>query len=274
VVINKHTPAKQESWYANHLNNGVRLLGFIGLAVVAGMIYRYLLSDIISGKSHFFAYIILWLFSAYIILPRIYRLVSKLFLPNYFFGRTQTSDGLLGDPVNLVLNGSREQLIAAMEQAGWAKATPLKLSSSIKIVYAAVRGTNYPDAPVSPLFVFNRQEDFAFEKDVDGNPRRRHHIRFWKTPENWWLPGGYKADWLAAATFDNNVGLSLFTGQVTHKIDANVDQERDFVVETLQEANRIISIEDVRHFTSSYHARNGGGSFIHTDGTMPFVTIK
>jgi hypothetical protein len=261
------------SWYANHFNNVIRLIGLGLLAVVAVVVYRYLFADIITGRSHFLAYIALWLFSAYVILPRVYRAFSRLYLPNYFFGRTETGDGLLGDPINIAFNGKREQLIAAMEAAGWSQAETLNFKSSLKMIYSAVGGTNYPTAPVSPLFVFGKKQEFAFERDLDGNPRKRHHIRFWKTPEKWWLPGGYKTDWLAAATFDKNVGLSLFTGQVTHKIDANVDQERDFVVDTLRHAKVVNDVTFVKHFTSSYHTRSGGGDMIHTDGALPFVTV-
>jgi len=261
------------SWYANTLNNTIRIGGLVVLVVAAGVVYHYLFKDIITGRSHFFAYIFIWLITAYVVLPRVYRRFSKLYLPNYFFGRTQTSDGLLGDPINIAFNGSRKEIIEAMEKAGWAMAETLNLKSSLKMAYAAVRGAKYSNAPVSPLFVFNEKQTFAFEKDVDGNPRKRHHIRFWKTPERWWLPGGYKADWLGAATFDHNVGLSLFTGQITHKIDSDVDVERDFVIETLRRVNAEDEVEFVKHFTSSYHARNGGGDIIHTDGALPFVTV-
>jgi hypothetical protein len=265
---------QHNSWYANHLNNSIRLLSLVVLTVIAGLVYRYLLVNIITGRSHFFAYIVLWLFTAYIILPRVYRGFSRLYLPNYFFGRTQTGDGLLGDPINLAFDGDRKQLITAMEAAGWSKAEPLNYKSSLKMIYAAVGGVSYPTAPVSSLFVFGKKQDFAFERDLDGNPRKRHHIRFWKTPEKWWLPGGYQADWLAAATFDTNVGLSLFTGQITHKIDANVDQERDFVIDSLQKTKLVGAVDVVKHFTSSYHARNGGGDMIHTDGALPFVKLR
>jgi hypothetical protein len=262
------------SWYANGFNNAFRILGFAALAVVSVVVYRYLFSDIITGRSHFFAYIVVWLFSAYVILPRMYRLIAKLYLPNYFFGRSQTGDGLLGDPINLAFNGKRDQVVAAMEAAGWSRAEPITFRSSLRMIYSAVTGTNYPHAPVSSLFVFGRKQDFAFERDLDGSPRKRHHIRFWKTPERWWLPGGYQTNWLAAATFDKNVGLSLFTGQVTHKIDADVDRERDFVIGTLKRAKVVSGLTTVKHFTSSYHTRNGGGDMIHTDGALPFVTVS
>jgi hypothetical protein len=261
------------SWYANYFNHAVRLIVLVILIIIALEVYRYLLADIISGRSHFFAFLVLWLFSAYLVLPRLNRFFSKLYLPDYFIGRAATGDGLLGDPINLAVYGSKEVLIMAMQQAGWNLADPLTLKSSLRMTYAALRGASYPHAPVSALFLFNHKQSFAFEKDLHGNPRKRHHIRFWDTPEKWWLPGGYHVQWLGAATFDEHVGLSLFTGQVTHKIDSNVDKERDFVLRSLKDVHAVKSVTMVDHFTSSYHSRNGGGDMIHTDGALPFITL-
>lgn len=179
---------------------------------------------------------------------------------------------MLGDPVNLAVIGSESELISGMTAAGWKQADKLNLRSSLKIAYTAVVGAPYPSAPVSPLFLFGDKQGLAFEKEVGSNPRKRHHARFWKTPNDWWLPGGYRADWLGAATFDKNVGLSLFTGQITHKIDANVDKERDFVVSGLKKNAE--EVKWVKHFTSSYHSRNGGGDAIHTDGALPFLKLE
>jgi hypothetical protein len=264
---------KQLSWYANGLNHIIRVFGFLVLAVVAIEVYRHFLSDIITGKSYVFAFIVLWFFTAYIFLPRIYRLLAKLFLPDYFIGRAITGDGLLGDPINLALLGTENQLLRAMEAAGWVRAQDLSLSSSIKMTYKAFFGASYPNAPVSSLFLFGNKQMFAFEQDIDGNPRKRHHVRIWKTPGNWWLPGGYKADWLGAATFDEHVGISLFTGQITHSVDANVDKERNFVLQTLKSSQPASTINMVEHFTTGYHGRNGEGDAIHTDGTLPFVSL-
>ena len=79
--------------------------------------------------------------------------------------------------------------------------------------------------------LFDRQQDFAYQQEVGGSTSQRHHVRFWRCPEGWMLPGGYAADWLAAGTYDRSVGFSLFTFQITHKIEANTDIERDFVVQ-------------------------------------------
>lgn len=261
------------TWLANYINNVYRLFLFVFLLFVAIVVYELLLDDIIKDGPTVLALILLWLFSAYLVLPRVNRRLSKIYLPNYFIGRTRTADGLLGDPINLAINGTEDQLVAAMQAAGWHLAEPLDLKSSVRMVYSSVLGRSYPQAPVSPLFVFGEQQGLAFQKEINNNPRKRHHVRFWKTPADWWLPGGYQTDWLGAATYDKNVGLSLFTGQITHKIDADVDKERDFVVSTLERANTTKEVKVVEHFTTSYYSRNGGGDSIHTDGSLPFVTL-
>jgi hypothetical protein len=271
-LMANHSKHTTSSWRANNINIVLRLLGLIVLVVIAKIVYEFFLHHVLNTEVHVFTYFVVgWLVLAYIILPRIYRWISRAFLPNYFIGRTQAGDGILGDPVNLAVIGSEDELVRAMKDAGWIQADPLNLQSSLKMVYSAVVGTSYPSAPVSSLFLFNNKQDLAFEQSVGNNPRRRHHVRFWKTPDGWWLPGGYQADWLGAATFDQNVGLSLFTGQITHKIDADVDKERDFVVSGLRE--KAEKVERVEHFTTSYNSRNGGGDIIHTDGALPFIRL-
>ena len=81
----------------------------------------------------------------------------------------------------------------------------------------------YPTAPVSPLFYDGRREDLAFQKPDGTSPARRHHVRFWRV-----LDSGEEGPpvWLGAATFDRSVGLSRYTGQVTHHIGADIDAER------------------------------------------------
>ena len=58
---------------------------------------------------------------------RLHRILTRIYLPYYFIGRARTSDGLLGDPVNVALLGSEEQLHSAMHQAGWTLADDVDL---------------------------------------------------------------------------------------------------------------------------------------------------
>lgn len=219
-------------------------------------------------------FIAFWVLLAYLVLPRLHRILTTVYVPDYFIGRTRTSDGLLGDPVNLAFLGTGEQIETAMRNAGWTKADPVTLASSWRIVTSTLRRRSYHEAPVSPLFLFGRQQDFAYQQEVDGNPAQRHHVRFWRCPDGWLLPGGRRVDWLAAGTFDTSVGLSLFTLQVTHRIDADTDVERDHIVKTVTDADARVAVDVIADFATGYHARNGGGDSIRTDGDLPIVDVR
>ena len=237
------------------------------------VVYDRLLRRLFDGGGIFVSLLGIWIVSAYLFLPRIHRWFSKIYVPNYYIGRVRTYDGLLGDPVNLAVNGGRQDLINAMQAAGWTRAEDLSLKSSLKMTKSSIFKQSYPQAPVSSLFLFGNKQDIAFQIEVDNNPHKRHHVRFWKTPKQWWLPGGYKADWLGAATYDRRVGFSTLTWQITHKIAENVDEERDFVLQTLRTAGQVQKITVVKHFTTGYHDKNGGGDRISTDGALPFVDL-
>lgn len=219
-------------------------------------------------------FIAFWALLAYLVLPRLHRILTTIYVPDYFIGRTRTSDGLLGDPVNLAFLGSADQIETALRAAGWTRADPVTLSSSWRIIRSTLSRRSYDEAPVSPLFLFGRQQDFAYQQEVDGNPAQRHHVRFWRCPDDWLLPGGRRVDWLAAGTFDTSVGLSLFTLQVTHKIDADTDVERDHIVRTVRDADPRVAVDVIADFATGYHARNGGGDSIRTDGDLPIVDVR
>ncbi|HEU4756177.1 MAG TPA: LssY C-terminal domain-containing protein [Agromyces sp.] len=219
-------------------------------------------------------FIVFWLVLAYLVLPRLHRILTTIYVPDYFIGRTRTSDGLLGDPVNLAFDGPEESVHAAMRAAGWTRADDVTLRSGWRIVTSTLSRRSYDEAPVSPLFLFGRQQDFAYQQEVAGNPAKRHHVRFWRTPDGWLLPGGRRVGWLAAGTFDRAVGFSLFTLQVTHKIDADIDVERDHIMQTLVGADPDVRIEVLRDFSTGYHSRNGGGDSVRTDGDLPVVDVS
>lgn len=219
-------------------------------------------------------FLVFWVLLAYLVLPRLHRILTTIYVPDYFIGRTRTSDGLLGDPVNLAFHGTGEQIRTALEAAGWTKAEPVTLGSSWRIITSTLARRSYDEAPVSPLFLFGRQQDFAYQQEVDGNPAQRHHVRFWRCPDDWLLPGGRRVGWLAAGTFDTSVGLSLFTLQVTHRIDADTDVERDHIVKTVTDADPRVAVDVIADFATGYHARNGGGDSIRTDGDLPIVDVR
>jgi hypothetical protein len=218
--------------------------------------------------------VVFWVLLTYLLLPRVHRILTRLYVPGYFIGRARTSDGLLGDPVNLALFGHEAQTHAAMTRAGWTRADDVTLRSGWRILTSTLTRRSYHEAPVSPLHLFDRQQDFAYQQEVAGSPSKRHHVRFWRCPDGWMLPGGYSVDWLAAGTYDKSVGLSLFTLQVTHKIEEDTDIERDYIVETVKKGSPEVDVDVIENFSTGYHSRNGGGDLIITDGGLPIIDVR
>jgi hypothetical protein len=217
--------------------------------------------------------VVFWAVLAYLALPRVHRLLSTIYVPDYFIGRTHTPDGLLGDPVNLAVRGTAGQVHATMQGAGWTLADPITLRTAWRIILGWLARRSYPEAPVSALLLFGTVQAFAYQQEVAGNPSQRHHIRFWPTPDGWLLPGGHRVDFLAAGTYDRAVGLSLFTLQITHKIDANIDAERDYVIDTVRCSSDEVTTTVLENFSTGYHSRNGGGDAVVTDGNMPILEL-
>src|SRR5438309_2280195 len=168
--------------------------------------------------------VIAWLLMAYLILPALWRHYEHQPALESAPKTTVTAQGIPGDPLNVGLIGTEQEIVSALPGSGWDAADPVTLRSSIGIARSVLRDKPYNDAPVSPLFVFGRKQDLAFEKPVGDNASHRHHVRFWKSTE---LGRGELPLWIGAVTYDRSVVLSHRTGQITHHIDADIDAERD-----------------------------------------------
>jgi hypothetical protein len=263
---------RRRRWSVNVLLDN--LFFVVAGAAAVWLAYLVLNQGFSTGWAQIWFYLLFWLIVAYIALPRLHRILTDVYVPNYFIGRTRTSDGLLGDPVNLALLGDEAQLHTAMKGAGWTRADDLTVRSAGRIVASTLLRRSYDEAPVSPLMLFGRNQDFAYQQEVAGNPAKRHHVRFWRCPDDWLLPGGHRVEWLAAGTYDRAVGFSLFTLQITHKIEENPDIERDHIVATLTESDPAVAVEVLEDFATGYHSRNGGGDTIVTDGDLPVVDLS
>lgn len=209
--------------------------------------------------------ICLYLFIAYLALPALWRHYERRPAMADAPKTTRTAQGIPGDALNLGLVGAEEQLVRAMLDAGWRPADPITVRSSLRIAASVVFDRPDPDAPVSNLFLFDRKQDLAFEKPVGKNASRRHHVRFWKTPEP---DQTGEPMWLGAVTYDERVGLSHRTGQITHHIGPDIDAERDLVIEELSSAGWLTETFDVTGVGATINGRNGGGDRYFTDGEL------
>ncbi len=178
---------------------------------------------------------------------------------------TRTSQGIPGDALNVGLVGTRDDVACAMHVAGWYPADPVTLRTSIEIIGSVILDRPYHDAPVSPLFYDGRREDLAFEKPDGRSADRRHHVRLWNV-----LTAGAEGRpvWLGAVTLDRSVGLSRYTGQVTHHIAPDIDTERDRLSSDLRNARVVTAVYDVSGIGPTLHSRNGEGDRYYTDGEI------
>jgi hypothetical protein len=101
------------------------------------------------------------------------------------------------------------------------------------------------------------------------DPRKRHHVRFWRTETK--DPDGRPA-WIGAATYDERVGLSHTTGQITHHVAPNIDADRDRLLDDLNKTGKVDVIYGIDNFHKTRQGRNGGGDPWHTDGRL-FVGV-
>ncbi|SDS25778.1 LssY C-terminal domain-containing protein [Bradyrhizobium canariense] len=213
---------------------------------------------------------IVYLLLAYIVLPAVWThhehepgLAS---LPMV----TRTGTGIPGDALNVGLVGSKEDVLRAMEAAGWFPADPVTFRSSIEIIGSVVLDRPYHDAPVSPLYYQGKKEQFAFEKPDGKSADRRHHVRLWLVLEK---GADGRPVWLGAVTYDRGVGLSHYTGQVTHHIGPNIDAERDLLMRDLTDAGMVDALFQISGIGPTLFGRNGGGDPYYTDGEIDVASL-
>ena len=167
---------------------------------------------------------------------------------------THTASEIPGDPLNIALVGTKEEVIHAMIAAKWDPADALTFRSSVRIAVDTVLRKPDDQAPVSNLYLFGRKEDLAFEKPVGNSPKQRHHVRFWQMAKTY----DDRPAWIGSAAYDIGVELSRTTGQVTHHISPDVDAERDLLVADLTKAIAA-QVDWLDKFHTQLEGRNGGG---------------
>jgi hypothetical protein len=199
--------------------------------------------------------------AAYLVLPRVIRMGLKVLQRKLVPSFTVTGDGLPGDPVNLALVGTLQQLRTAFAALGWSEADRLDLKSSWGMVKAFAFNSPYPTAPFSTLYLFGRGQDIGFQKAIDDSPRKRHHIRFWASElahaestwkaADFWLntdrpPDDARVIWVGAGTKDTGLSLTKLSFQITHATDADANAERSFIVDELMKNQLVEAVTAVQ----------------------------
>jgi hypothetical protein len=175
---------------------------------------------------------------------------------------TRTGAGVAGDPLNVSLVGSEDDVLRIMKAASWVLAARLGVRTDLAIAADTVLDRPDPSAPVSNLYLFGRREDLAFEQEVGHSPRQRHHVRFWRTDQ---VHADGRPIWVGAAVYDRGVGFSRTTGQITHLTSPDVDAERDYLFQCLSRTGDLAEQYAVDGYHAESEGRNGDGEPWRTD---------
>jgi len=135
----------------------------------------------------------------------------------------------------------------------------------VKLFKAGVLRQQYSQAPMTPSFWNSEVHNFGFEEATSANNvRERHHARFWKT--NYINKDG-KRMYVGTASLDKGLKWG-----VTHKIDPDIDSEREFLYNGLIGTGRIIDSKKIK-FVKPNLGQNFSGDFFFTDGELYIIDI-
>lgn len=130
-----------------------------------------------------------------------------------------------GDPINLVIKGTRLEIDSALARAGWLPAQHSTVGALAVEAGAVLLAQRDSEAPMSHEYYGGREEDLRFER-ASPSARIRHHVRLWQGDSTGTV-------WAAAATEDVGMLVSARRRTVTHRVAPDIDRERDLLVDEL-----------------------------------------
>ncbi len=177
----------------------------------------------------------------------------------------------LGDMLNFVIVGSKQDVQAALTAASWHVADTSNEGAVVNAILQTYDKKDYLAMPMSTLYLFGRRQDFGYElAEPIAMVASRHHFRIWKAPFTW---QGHEL-WCGAGTHDIGFAKDKRNGSVTHKIDPAVDGERDNIGNTLQKASKAKTLSYYLPKDAVQDARNATGDGYHSDGKVLVIFLQ
>jgi LssY C-terminus len=170
-----------------------------------------------------------------------------------------------GDMVNFVIVGSQQQVQNALDLANFHVADTDNQKAVLQAAMMTYENKDYLAMPMSTLYLFNRPQDFGYEQaEPIAMVASRHHFRLWKAPFTW----NGQTVWVGAGTHDIGFAKDKRNGSVTHKIDPNVDGERDNIGASLEKGGKVKSMSYYLPPNPVQDAKNATGDGYHSDGRI------
>jgi hypothetical protein len=181
--------------------------------------------------------------------------------------RVMNGEGREGDMLNLIFAARENDLQAAFANAGWVR---VEKSTPQIIWHLLWQRKHYAKLPMAKLYVFGRSQDYSFAlPDPSSIVARRHHLRIWKTDR---AVDGVPL-WVGAATHDVAIEFVKRKFRLSHKIDPNVDAERDFIETNLATTSQLAGEHFVRCVAPVFNGQTATGQAYYSDSRMLFLEL-
>ena len=185
--------------------------------------------------------------------------------------RVNDESGNEGDMVNFLIIGPEDQMKDVFQQGGWVLVDKTKQDAVLHAALSTLTNKTYTEMPMSELSLFGRSQDFGFARAEPVQVvQTRNHLRVWRAPFD--LNG--QTVWVGAATHDIGFEKDQRNGKVTHKIDPNVDLEREFVGSTLGDTGLVAASTYVLPKNPIQTAKTATGGSFHSDGRVLVMELR
>ncbi len=170
-----------------------------------------------------------------------------------------------GDMINFLIIGSQDAMEKVFTTAGWVEVDANVKETVLHGFLESISKESYLTMPMSPLYLFGRQQDYGWaHAEPISVVASRNHLRIWKAP----FEVNGRTLWVGAATHDVGFEKDQRNNGLTHKIDPNIDLERDYVEKTLISTGLIAEVTHVLPANPMQEAKTATGGSFHSNGQV------
>jgi hypothetical protein len=203
------------------------------------------------------------------------RQVSSLpGIDNNFFSkiprRVGDKEGNPGDMVNFLILGTEAAMERVFIAAGWVKVDADVTDTILHGIIGGLSKESYLTMPMSQLYLFGRPQDYGWaHAEPISVVASRNHLRVWKAPFQ--VKG--ETLWVGAATHDIGFERDQRNDGITHKIDPDIDLEREYVEKTLASTGLVREISRFLPDKPMKEAKTATGGIFHSNGQVLILKL-
>ena len=184
--------------------------------------------------------------------------------------RIGDKEGNPGDMVNFLILGDEDQMKNTFTTAGWVTVDADVKGTILAGFIASMSKESYLTMPMSQLYLFGRPQDYGW---AHAEPIKvvasRNHLRIWKAP----FTVNGRMVWVGAATHDIGFEKDQRNNGLTHKIDPDIDLEKDYVQKTLCSTGLVAEFTHFLPKNPMQEAKTATGGSFHSNGQVLILKL-